>query len=52
MNSKVVAGILAIVAIGLAGVVFYQQNELNEARQEIARLGAEIYFALRGFLHQ
>ena len=41
MNSKVVAGILAIVAIVLAGVVFYQQNQLNEARREIARLAEE-----------
>ena len=41
MNSKVVAGILAIVAIVLAGVVFYQQSQLNEARQEIARLAEE-----------
>ena len=41
MNSKVVSGILAIVAIVLAGVVFYQQKQLNEARQEIARLAEE-----------
>jgi len=48
MNSKVVSGVLAIVVIILAGTVFYKQNQLDEARQEIARLAEEKALAEEG----